>query len=116
MIRDKDGGVTEYRGTVSVGVTFDSLCALVRSFARRHARTRTRCCAKLADAAQAPTDGAKAGKLSAFRNQVDAKTGPEPGQVVHQRPGSAAEGCCRRACSYFANSIARDSRITVTLI
>jgi len=79
LIRDKDGGVTEYRGTVSVGVTFDSLCALVRSFARR-TEDADALCAKLADAAQAPTDGAKAGKLSAFRNQVDAKTGPELGK------------------------------------
>jgi len=79
LIRDKDGGVTEYRGTVSVGVTLDSLCALVRSFARR-TEDADALCAKLADAAQAPTDGAKAGKLSAFRNQVDAKTGPELGK------------------------------------
>jgi hypothetical protein len=38
-IRDKDGGVSEYTATVQVVVTFDSLCALVRSYALR---TRTR--------------------------------------------------------------------------
>jgi predicted extracellular nuclease len=87
MIRDKDGGVTEYRGSVSVGVTFDSLCALVRSFARR-TEDADALCAKLADAAQAPTDGAKAGKLTAFRNQVDAKTGTEPGKSFTSDQGA----------------------------
>ena len=33
-VKDKDGGVSEYRGSVAVIVTFDSLCSLVRSYAR----------------------------------------------------------------------------------
>ena len=41
QIRDKDGGVTEYRGTVPVDVTFDSLCALCAA-SRAGRRTRTR--------------------------------------------------------------------------
>ena len=31
-VRDDDGGETEYRATVAVVVTFDSLCALVRVY------------------------------------------------------------------------------------
>ena len=37
-VRDDDGGVTEYRGTVAVVVTFDSLCDLVRVVRRQAGR------------------------------------------------------------------------------
>ena len=86
-IRDKDGGVTEYHATVSVRVTYDSLCALVRSFALRPDDADV-LCAKLADAAAATTDTAKAGKLGAFRNMVDAKTGSEPGKSFTAEQGA----------------------------
>jgi hypothetical protein len=76
-VRDKDGGISAYRATVAVVVSYDSLCALVRSYARR-AQDADALCAKLADAAGAPTPEIKAGVLKAFRNQVDAKTGAEP--------------------------------------
>ena len=46
-------------------------------------------CAKLADAAQAPNEMAPgAGKLNAFRNQVDAKTGSEPGKSFTSDQGA----------------------------
>jgi hypothetical protein len=86
-VRDKDGGVTEYRGTVVVVTTFDSLCALVRSYALR-AQDADALCAKLAQAAQAPTATARAGLLNAFRNDVDAKTGTEPGKSFTAEQGA----------------------------
>jgi hypothetical protein len=73
-IRDKDGGVTEYRATVQVFVTFASLCDLVRSFATEP-KVADDLCDKLAKAEGAPNANARAGLLGAFRNQVDAKTG-----------------------------------------
>jgi hypothetical protein len=72
-IRDKDGGVTEYRATLQVVVTFDSLCNLVRAYATEP-KVADDLCQKLAQAAVAPTATARNGLLNAFRNQVDAKT------------------------------------------
>lgn len=71
-IRDKDGGVTEYRGTVRVTVTVTSLCDLVRSYST-DPKVADDLCAKLAQAQSAPTASARAGLLGAFRNQADAK-------------------------------------------
>jgi predicted extracellular nuclease len=73
-IRDKDGGVTEYRASVEVFVTYASLCDLVRAYAT-DASVADGLCDKLAMAATAPTAGARQGLLEAFGNQVDAKTG-----------------------------------------
>jgi hypothetical protein len=73
-IRDRDGGVMEYTATVNVVVTFDSLCDLVRSYAT-DPKVADSLCAKLAQAASAPNATAREGFLSAFRSQVDAKTG-----------------------------------------
>ena len=72
MIRDKDGGVTEYRATVRVTVTFASLCDLARSYST-DPKVADDLCAKLAQAEAAPTASGRAGLLGAFRNQVDAK-------------------------------------------
>jgi hypothetical protein len=91
-IRDKDGGVHEYTKTVQVGVTFESLCALVRSFTTDDVANDL--CDKLAAAATATTPSAKAGILAAFRNQVDAKTGTGPGKVF-----TAAQGALLKALS-----------------
>jgi uncharacterized protein len=75
-IRDKDGGVTEYRASVEVFVTYTSLCDLARSYAGDvDPKLADDLCDKLAMAAAAPTAGARQGLLEAFRNQVDAKTG-----------------------------------------
>ena len=71
-IRDKDGGVREYRGTVRVTVTVTSLCDLVRSYST-DPKVADDLCAKLAQAESAPTASARAGLLGAFRNQADAK-------------------------------------------
>ena len=82
-VRDKDGGIREYTATVGVTVTYDSLCALVRNYARRPSDADA-LCAKLADAAA----GDKANKLNAFRNMVDAKIGPEAGKSFTAEQGA----------------------------
>jgi hypothetical protein len=73
-IRDKDGGVSEYRSTVSILVTFSSLCDLVRSYST-DPKVADDLCDKLARAEAAPTEALQAAQLAAFVNQVDAKTG-----------------------------------------
>jgi Bacterial Ig-like domain/PKD domain len=75
-IRDKDGGVTEYRATVDVVVTFSSLCDLVSNLVT-DPDVAAGLCAKLAAAARAGERGdlgAEQNQLQAFRNQVDAQT------------------------------------------
>ena len=71
-IKDKDDGVTEYRASVDVSVTFDSLCDLVQAYATDPKVARD-LCDKLAQAEDAATATGRAGMLGAFRNQVDAK-------------------------------------------
>lgn len=73
-IQDKDGGITEYRGSVDVTVTLDGLCDLVRAYSTDPVLADN-LCHKLDDAANAPTATAKAGALGAFRNMVSAKVG-----------------------------------------
>ena len=82
-IQDRDGGATTYTGTVQVVVTFDSLCALTRSYARRAADADA-LCEKLAQAAA----GDKETWLKAYRNQVDAKTGSGPGKSFTAAQGA----------------------------
>jgi len=83
-VQDKDGGVREYTGSVDVTVTSASLCALVRSYAKRPADADA-LCAKLAD-----------GELIAFRNMVDAKTGTEPGKSFTPQQGALLKQLSRR--------------------
>jgi predicted extracellular nuclease len=82
-VRDKDGGISEYRGSVQVIVTFDSLCSLVRSYAR-HPEDAGELCALLDEAEATGNPGARANILRAFRNAVDAKTGPQPDKSFTQ--------------------------------
>jgi hypothetical protein len=82
-VRDKDGGVSEYRGTVSVFVSFSSLCDLVRAYST-DPKVADDLCAKLDQAAAAPTTRGREGLLGAFAGQVDAKTdkGLTPAQAA----------------------------------
>jgi uncharacterized protein len=76
-IQDKDGGVTEYRGTVHVVVTADSLCALTKTYANNVGISDS-LCAKLASAASAREGGkviASRNILTAFANEVEAQRG-----------------------------------------
>jgi hypothetical protein len=86
-IRDKDGGVTEYRAPVQVVVTFASLCDLVRSYSTDR-KVADVLCDRLAQAESAPTAAGREGQLSAFRSQVDAKTGSEPGKAFTPAQGA----------------------------
>jgi hypothetical protein len=73
-IRDKDGGVTEYRGTVDVLATFDAVCGLVQAYSTKPEITKV-LCGRLEHAAAAREPAARAGLLEAFRNQVAAQAG-----------------------------------------
>jgi endonuclease/exonuclease/phosphatase family metal-dependent hydrolase len=86
-IRDKDGGVREYTATVQVVATFASLCDLVELYSS-DAKVAEELCDKLAHAAAAPNASARANLLSAFRNQVDAKTGSEAGKAFTADEGA----------------------------
>jgi hypothetical protein len=86
-IRDKDGGVREYTATVQVVVTFESLCALVRAYSS-DPQVADVLCNKLDLASRAPRETARDGHLGAFRNEVDAKTGNEPGKAFTVEEGA----------------------------
>jgi hypothetical protein len=76
-IKDKDGDVTTYNGTVQVTVTFASLCDLTRTLVTK-ADVAQSLCDKLvaAAAADAAGDTKKSENiLAAYRKQVDAQTG-----------------------------------------
>ena len=76
-MRDDDGGVTEYRATVSVGVTYASLCALTRAYSSKPAVAEAMCVtlrvAELADAHGAEL--AKRVALKAYVLQARAQSG-----------------------------------------
>ncbi len=77
QIRDKDGGVTDYRGAVNVVVTYASLCDLVQRVVTS-TEVATGLCDKLNAASAAAARGntsAEQNQLAAFRSQVDAQTG-----------------------------------------
>jgi uncharacterized protein len=86
-VRDQLGAVTEYRGTVHVIVTFDSLCSLTRSYARR-AEDADELCALLDDAEAATNPRTRANILRSFRNTVDGMTGPQPGKSFTAEQGA----------------------------
>ena len=86
-VRDKDDGVTEYRGNVSVVVTYDSLCSLVHSFAA-HSADADALCGMLDEARTAGTPNAKANILKAFRNAVDGRTGTQPDKSFTAQEGA----------------------------
>ena len=72
-VRDDDGGVTEYRATVAVVVTFDSLCDLVRVYVDKPDVANS-LCDKL-DAAEAKAARTGVTDLHSFVNQVKAQSG-----------------------------------------
>lgn len=72
-VRDDDGGVTEYRRTVAVRVTFDSLCNLVRSYVDRRVIAAV-LCLQLHEAADS-RGRHRNGHLNAFVHLVRAQSG-----------------------------------------
>jgi hypothetical protein len=86
-VRDKDGGIREYRGNVQVIVTFDSLCSLVQSYAR-HQADADELCAILDDAEAAGNPKTRSNLLKSFRNTVDSMTGSQPGKSFTAEQGA----------------------------
>jgi hypothetical protein len=86
-VRDEDGGVREYTATVEVIVTFESLCALVEAYSS-DPQVAEVLCNRLDLASRAPRETARDGHLGAFRNEVDAKTGTEPGKAFTAEEGA----------------------------
>jgi hypothetical protein len=72
-VRDDDDGVTEYRATVAVVVTFDSLCDLVRVYVDKQ-DVADSLCEKL-DAAEVKAARTGVTDLKAFVSQVEAQSG-----------------------------------------
>lgn len=73
-VRDDDGGVTEYRATVTVTVTYASLCALVQQYVDKEGVANALCSTLDAAARKADRKGQEA-DLHAFVNQVEAQSG-----------------------------------------
>ncbi len=76
-VRDKDGGTTEYRSTVTVAVTFDSLCTLSRSVVSAKVAVYLMC-ETLKEAERANRRGNQTVKqwlLAAYRFQVQLQRG-----------------------------------------
>jgi hypothetical protein len=69
-IRDKDGGLTEYRATVNAAVTFSGLCDLVEAYTTDE-QTISMLCRRLEQAAKAPNATTKGAHLASFRDHVD---------------------------------------------
>ena len=72
-VKDDDGGVTEYRDTVAVVVTFASLCELTKTYVANEGIANA-LCAKLQTAAAADARG-KDEELHNYVNQVRAQSG-----------------------------------------
>jgi hypothetical protein len=69
-IRDKDGGVSEYRATVEVNATYGSLCDLVHAYTS-DAKTQEKLCKHLEQAENAPHATPREAHLKNFRKEVD---------------------------------------------
>jgi predicted extracellular nuclease len=77
QIKDKDGDVRMYNGTVQVTVTFASLCELTRTLVTNADVAQSLCDKLVAAAAAAAAGDAKKreNSLAAYRKQIDAQVG-----------------------------------------
>ena len=95
-IRDKDGGDSEYRARrPGDGRRTRASAQLVGAYSS-DTQTTEILCGKLDQARAAATDTARAGLLNAFRNQVDARTGTEPGKAFTADEGATLIRLSRR--------------------
>jgi hypothetical protein len=94
QVRDKDGGVREYRAVVDVFVTFDSLCDLVQELSS-DPDVADSLCERLANAEAAPNANVRNRLLDAFRNQVRGQTGDQPGKAFTPAQGALLESLSR---------------------
>ncbi|MGH9119096.1 MAG: Ig-like domain-containing protein [Acidimicrobiales bacterium] len=94
MIRDKDGGTTEYVDTVTVNVTFDSLCDLTRAYSNDPAVSNVLCA--ILDAAEGidhPT--LRQIVLAGYRLVVALETGNRPRHAFTPAEGSTLQRLSR---------------------
>jgi hypothetical protein len=82
-VRDKDGGVREYRATVKIRVTFDSLCDLTWAYSDEDAVAK-RLCRKLHKAEHAWSPWLRKHYLERYRDIVADET---PGSLWHRTSG-----------------------------
>ena len=73
-VRDKDGGVRDYRDTVIARLTFDGLCSLTRALARKP-HVAESLCRKLEQAERARSAKQRRHRLHEYRREVRAHTG-----------------------------------------
>ena len=93
-IRDKDGGVREYRASVDVALTLDGLCQLTR-FLSRKPRVADALCGKLAKAARARSAWRRRHYLRAYRHEVHAQTGRKRSKAFSPADGALLESLAR---------------------
>jgi hypothetical protein len=94
-IRDKDGGVREYRATVRAGLSPTGLCELTRSLSRRP-HVADRLCEQLAKAERARSPRKRRHHLRAYRQQVRAQTGTKRGKAFRPADGALLQRLARR--------------------
>jgi PKD domain len=93
-IRDKDGGVSEYRGAVELASSFESLCTMTRTLSRK-ARVADRLCRQLAKAERARTETKRRKRLRAYRFQVRAQTGAKRHKAFSPADGALLQRLAR---------------------
>ena len=93
-IRDKDGGVTEYRGSVSSVVTFDGLCRKTVELSRRPQVARS-LCKVLRRAAHARKHRTRGRLLRLYRREVRTHTGVRPRHAFAPADGALLVGLSR---------------------
>jgi hypothetical protein len=97
-IRDKDGGVSEYRAGVDVRVTFEGLCTLTRTLSRK-AKVANELCRKLTKAARARRASGRRRQLRAYCQAVRAQTGPEGRKAFGAADGALLQRLARTLAS-----------------
>jgi hypothetical protein len=99
-VRDKDGGVSEYRATVAVETvqstpTFTGLCELTRSLSHKPRVARS-LCRKLAKAAHAKSAKQRRHQLRAYRAEVRAQTGWKRSKAFRPPDGARLQALARQ--------------------
>jgi hypothetical protein len=93
-VRDKDGGTSEYRATVAVGVTFDSLCDLTRAYSNDPAVAAV-LCAVLDAAERVQIPVLRQAILAGYRLGVALETGNRPRDAFSPTEGATLQRLSR---------------------
>ena len=99
-VRDKDGGVSEYRATVSAESvqstpTFNGLCALTRTLSHKPRVARS-LCRTLAKAARAKSANERRRQLRTYRAEVRAHTGWKRSKAFRPPDGARLQALARQ--------------------